>query len=224
MTTPDTPLTTTQLIHDFDLFTAAFEKGGTRLSTMHKLYLAAVFLAAKQGRVTADDMRRIVALPPKENGEPADGRIRGGALAQLMRKGVLVTMGSVTTTVRGSNGRQVGAYALAREWRSQWLKDERLPVFDALTNLPTPYIDDAAQVPQEELFDTLARVHEKAKAWSEIPGKMYDLRDINDARAALEVTRGALREIAEATKRWAPKEEPKPENPPAPPAETGAVT
>lgn len=230
MTSPETKLTTTQLIHDFDEFVGEYLRGGAELSTMQRLYLAAVFLAAKQGRVTADDMRRVVSLPDRD-GKAQDGRIRGGALAQLMRKGILATIGSVTTTVRRSNGRQVGAYVLTPQWRARWLADDRLPVFNALTNLPTPHVDDAANVPQDEILAILSDVHTTASTWSRVTGTMFNLDDPSDpdeARMALGIARGALDKITKATERWRRKDNTIPaatgdkqdrEQPPAPAAE-----
>lgn len=163
---------------------------------MHRLYLAAVRTAAEYGRVTADDLRDVELTKPER-----DKRIFGGALAQLARKGVLVIVGETQTQQRGSNGRPIKVFALAHDWRSQWLKDDRLPVPSALVDLAPVATEVATQVPQDQLFTTLAEVHRLA---------VDALNDPLVHRAS------ALDRIRELTARWAPK--PAPVAKPAPAA------
>lgn len=157
---------------------------------MERLYLAAVRSAAEHGRVTADDLRCVELERPDR-----DKRIFGGALAQLARKGVLVIVGETQTQQKGSNGRPIKVFALAHDWRSQWLKDDRLPVPQELVDIKVAHTETAAQVPQDQLFSVLAEVNRLA---------VDALNDPLVHRAQ------ALDRIRELTARWAPKAPPVP--------------
>lgn len=151
---------------------------------MGRLYLAAVCCAAEHGRVTADDLRSVELQRPDR-----DKRIFGGALAQLARKGVLVIVGETQTQQRASNGRPIKVFALAGDWRSRWLKDDKLPVPSVLVDLKTPHTESGTQVAQDDLLALLTEINRLAHAGAE-----------DASQPAFE----ALRRIETLTARWAP--------------------
>lgn len=151
---------------------------------MDRLYLAAVRCAAENGRVTCDDLRDVELTTPDR-----DKRIFGGALAQLKRKGVLVIVGGTGTKQKSSNGRPIYVFALAGDWRSRWLKSDRLPVPQDLVDLKTEFTQAEGQVAQDELFAVLTEVARCADAGLHEP--------LADPKAWLQ-------RIADATRRWAP--------------------
>lgn len=150
---------------------------------MARLYLAAVCCAAEYGRVTADDLRAVELEKPDR-----DKRIFGGALAQLARKGVLVIVGETQTQQRASNGRPIKVFALSGDWRSRWLKDDKLPVPSALVDLKTPHTQAGTQVAQDDLLALLARINTLA----------------TEACLGQSDRAQALDAIRSATARWAP--------------------
>ncbi len=171
------------MAHTPEFLTVLQRFTGFAAEDMAKLYLAAVVCAAEYGRVTADDLRAVELDKPDR-----DKRIFGGALAQLKRKGVLVIVGETQTKERDSNGRPIKVFALAGDWRSHWLKDDKLPVPAAIVDLKTPHTESGTQVAQDDLLALLARVNDIAtQAWA----------NQMDAYQALE-------EIRDATARWAP--------------------
>ena len=150
---------------------------------MARLCLAAVRVAAEKGSVTADDLRCV-----ELKDENRDKRIFGGALAYLMRAGVLVTVGTTKTQERGSNSRPIGVYALTPDWRSQWLKKDGLPPVSEVVDLQAPRTVAASrQVGQDEVLGVLAEVNRLARA---------ALSDQNVHRAQ------TLDQIRELTARW----------------------
>lgn len=124
---------------------------------MHRLYLAAVRVAAEHGRVTADDLREVELTNPGR-----DKRIFGSAIGQLKRKGILIVTGHTSTAKKESHGRPIFAFALTPDWRARWLKDDKLPVPDVLVNLNTPFTDTSKSVPVADLFAALAECHRLA--------------------------------------------------------------
>jgi hypothetical protein len=153
---------------------------------MDRLYLAAVRCAAETGHVTTDDLRGVELTAPER-----DKRIYGGALAQLARKHVLVIVGEKQTHVKGSNGRPIKVFALAGDWRSRWMSDDRLPVPSELVNLATPRAGaEVGQKSADEIFAVLAEVNRLARTGIEDP---------------LQPALDALRRIRDLTKDWGQK-------------------